>query len=197
MSKIYIIMGKSATGKDTIFKKLVEREELALHTVIPYTTRPIRREETEGVEYFFVSENRLLELEAQGKIIEQRSYDTIHGIWHYFTVEDGQIDLSDANYLLRGTFESYEQIQKFYGKEKVEPLYIDVEDGVRLRRALSREQKQKPPKYAEMCRRYLADDEDFSEQNLGALGIVKKYNNIDINICLQEIVDHIKEKTSR
>lgn len=190
-------MGKSATGKDTIFKKLVEREELSLHTVIPYTTRPIRREEVDGVEYYFVGEDRLKELEKQGKIIEHRSYDTVHGVWHYFTVEDGQIDLNKADYILIGTLESYEQIRKFYGEDKVEPIYIEVEDGVRLRRALSREQKQKPPKYAEMCRRFLADDEDFSEKNLSALGIDKKYNNIDINICLQEIIDHIQEKTSR
>jgi guanylate kinase len=190
-------MGKSATGKDTIFKKLVEREDLSLHTVVPYTTRPIRREETDGVEYYFVGQDQLKEMENQGKIIEHRSYDTIHGVWHYFTVEDGQIDLKKADYILIGTLESYEQIQKFYGEDKVEPIYIEVEDGVRLRRALSREQKQNPPKYAEMCRRYLADDEDFSEKKLSALGIDKKYNNIDINICLQEIIDHIQEKTSR
>ncbi|NLP15475.1 MAG: guanylate kinase, partial [Clostridiales bacterium] len=52
MSKIYTVIGKSATGKDTIYKKLLEHEELGLRSVIMYTTRPIRKSETDGVEYF-------------------------------------------------------------------------------------------------------------------------------------------------
>ncbi|MDI9488375.1 MAG: guanylate kinase, partial [Bacillota bacterium] len=42
MSKIYIIMGKSASGKDTIYKKLLEHKQLNLKNVVTYTTRPIR-----------------------------------------------------------------------------------------------------------------------------------------------------------
>src|SRR5690554_6735022 len=90
MSKIYTVIGKSATGKDTIYKKLLEHEELGLRSVIMYTTRPIRKSETDGVEYFFVDEARLKELKKQNKVIEHRSYNTIHGEWHYFTVDDGQ-----------------------------------------------------------------------------------------------------------
>ena len=44
-------------------------------------------------------------------------------------------------------------------------IYIEVEDGVRLERALKREQQQASPKYAEMCRRFLADQDDFPKKN--------------------------------
>ncbi len=193
MSKIYIIIGKSATGKDTIFKKLLENPQLELKTVTMYTTRPIRHSETDGVEYYFVDEARLRELEAQNKIIEHRSYDTIHGEWHYFTVNDGQIDLDKYDYIMHGTLYSYGQIRDYFGRDRVVPLYIEVEDGIRLMRALRREQKQEEPKYAELCRRFLADDEDFSEENIARYGITKRYVNMDINICLQEIIDDIKK----
>jgi guanylate kinase len=195
MGKIFIVMGKSATGKDTIYKKLLEAEELNLKTAVMYTTRPIRMAEEDGVEYHFVDEETLLELQKQNKIIEHRSYDTIHGTWHYFTVNDGQINLEERDYLMIGTLETYAQIREYFGKDRVIPIYIEVEDGIRLLRALKREQKQEQPKYAEMCRRFLADEEDFSEENLQKNGIIKRYQNTDINICLYEVTDSIKNFT--
>ncbi len=195
MARIFIVMGKSATGKDTIYKKLLEREELELKTAVMYTTRPKRHSEVNGVEYHFVEEATLLELKRQNKIIEHRSYETVHGTWHYFTVNDGQIDLEKADYLMIGTLETYVQIREYFGKDKVIPIYIEVEDGARLLRALKREQKQDQPKYAEMCRRYLADEEDFSEENLQKCGVEKRYSNIDIHQCLQEIEQDIKNYT--
>lgn len=193
MGRIFIVIGKSATGKDTIYKRLHESQELSLQTVVMYTTRPIRAMETDGVEYFFVSEDKLKEFQEQKKVIEHRSYNTVHGVWHYFTVNDGQIDLDNVNYLMLGTLESYEQIQRFYGKDKVTPIYIEVEDGARLLRAIKREMNQREPKYAELCRRFLADDEDFSESNILKYGIRERYQNIDLNGCLEEIEADIKK----
>ena len=54
MGKIYCIMGKSSTGKDTLFKKILGDESLSLKTIVPYTTRPVRAGEKNGVEYFSV-----------------------------------------------------------------------------------------------------------------------------------------------
>lgn len=195
MARIFIVIGKSATGKDTIYKKLLESEELNLKTAVMYTTRPIRKSEENGVEYYFVEEETLKRLQEQNKIIEHRAYNTVHGTWHYFTVNDGQIDLNKADYLMIGTLETYAQIIEYFGKDKVIPIYLEVEDGIRIIRAIKREQKQEQPKYAEMCRRYLADEEDFSEENLERNGITKKYQNTDINICIYEIIDDIKNFT--
>jgi guanylate kinase len=195
MARIFIIIGKSSTGKDTIYKRLLELEELKLKTAVMYTTRPIRKSEVDGVEYHFVDEAAMEELRKQNKIIEHRSYETIHGTWHYFTVNDGQINLEEADYLMIGTLETYVQIREYFGKDRVVPIYIEVEDGTRLLRAIRREQKQEEPKYAEMCRRYLADEEDFSEENLINTGIQKRYQNLDINVCLYQIQEDIKNFT--
>ncbi|MDF2609124.1 MAG: hypothetical protein K0R92_598 [Lachnospiraceae bacterium] len=193
MSKIFIVMGKSATGKDTIFKQLIDNTELQLKSVIGYTTRPIRKGETHGVEYYFVSEEKLKEWITMDKVIEHRAYKTMHGIWNYFTLDDGQIDLSSWNYLFITTLEAYEQVRNYYGDDKVVPIYIEVEDGVRLERALKREKKQDKPKYAELCRRFLADEQDFSEENLNKLKIFKRYHNENLEDCMKEIVKDIKE----
>ena len=187
MGKIYYLMGKSSSGKDTIYKHLISDEELKLRTIVGYTTRPIREGEREGVEYYFVSREKMELLKEQGKVIESRDYNTIHGVWSYFTADDNQINLSKHNYLLIGTLEAYLNIRVYFGEENVVPLYIEVDDGIRLMRALNREMQQVNPKYAEMCRRFLADQEDFSEEKLSEAGITKRYNNDDIRECLANI----------
>ena len=194
MPKIYAVMGKSASGKDTIYKRLLEEESICLKKIVPYTTRPIRQEETNGVEYFFVTEEQLNILEVQGKIIECRVYNTIHGKWYYFTADDGQINLDREDYLMITTLEGYEKIRNYFGKERVVPIYIEVEDGLRLERALKREKQQSMPKYKEMCRRFLADSEDFSEDNLKAKHIEKRYVNIDFELCLSKIIADIQKE---
>ena len=190
MGKIYYIIGKSSSGKDTIFKELLDRIP-QLKRVVPYTTRPVREGEENGVEYFFTDEEQVQKLEQAGRIIELRAYDTACGVWKYFTADDGQIDLEAGNYLMIGTLEAYEKMIQYYGAEKIIPLYIEVEDGERLSRALARERQQAQPKYKELCRRFLADEEDFSEDKLGRLGITRRFCNEDIEHCLGEITEVI------
>lgn len=194
MGKIFFILGKSSSGKDTIFQKIKENNELGLKTVVGYTTRPMRENEVDGEEYFFVDRDRLEELKNDDKVIESRDYNTVHGIWSYFTVDDGQIDLDQDDYLYIGTLESYEQVRNFYGEDKVIPIYIEVEQGERLRRAVLREIEQSEPKYEELCRRFLADEQDFREEEINRLGIEKKYMNEDLDTCVDEIVKDIMAK---
>lgn len=187
MGNIFYVMGKSATGKDTIFKLLLERRK-KLKTIVPYTTRPIRAGETDGVEYFFVTEKGLGRLREEGKVIEERTYQTVLGPWSYFTVNDGQFDQEDSDYLMIGTLESYEKMRQYFGKEKLIPVYVEAEDGIRLERAVNREKFQKEPRFAEVCRRYLADEQDFCEENLISCGICTRYKNSDLDACLEDIL---------
>lgn len=191
MSKIFYLMGKSASGKDTIYKK-IKQQLKDFKTIVIYTTRPIREGEKNGVEYFFVDDNDVENLQKEGKVIELREYNTVHGIWKYFTVDDGQFD-TEAHVIAIGTLQSYVQLKTYFGEEKMVPIYVEVEDGIRLERALAREREQKQPKYEEMCRRFLADAEDFSSKKLKEAGIEKKFSNIDMTQCVEEIMLCIKE----
>ena len=195
MGKIFLLMGKSTSGKDTIYRNLIEDESLFLKKVVPYTTRPQRSGETDGVQYFFKTEEEYQDLKKKGQIIEERTYHTNYGEWRYFTVDDGQIVLSDGDYLVIGTLESYCYIRDYFGKENVVPLLIDVEARIRLERAMKREGKQENPRYDEMCRRFLADEEDFSEDKLKAAGIDTRFpNNDKIEDCISSIKAFILDK---
>ena len=135
MGHIYYIMGKSASGKDSVFRVLAADPELRLRTVVMYTTRPMREGEQDGREYFFRNEEFLAAKQAEGTVIESRTYETVCGLWSYFTLDDGQIDLENHRYLMIGTPESYLATKKYFERQKktpLSPLYIHVEDGERL-----------------------------------------------------------------
>ena len=152
----------------------------------------MRSGETDGQTYVFCTEQQVADFEAAGKIIELRAYHTVYGIWKYFTADDGQICLAESDYLMIGTLEAYEQIRDYFGMDKVCPVYVEVDDGLRLQRALDRERAQDQPKYAEMCRRFLADEEDFSDENLERAGITKRFQNTDLDQVTQEIASYMK-----
>lgn len=191
MGKMVYLMGKSSTGKDTIYKNLLQWKETSFDKVVLYTTRPIRAHEKDGREYHFTDEARYQELLTAGKIIEDRVYQTFYGPWRYFTVDDGNIDLQNRNYLVIGTLESFVKTAEYFSRDKVLPIYIEVDDGVRLERAIQRERCQETPKYEEMCRRFLADAADFSEEKLEEAGITRVFENDDLDRCVQEIEEYL------
>ena len=94
----------------------------------------------------------------------------------------------DARIIFFGEKGSYSEqaMKEYFGEEKIVPVYIQVEDGERLLRAVAREQKEAEPKYAELCRRFLADEEDFSEERLQRAGVEVRFENIDLEKCLKE-----------
>ena len=195
MGRIFYIMGKSSSGKDTIYSRLFRDKEFGLKNVLLYTTRPVRQGEADGREYHFVDEERFRQFMDEGKVIEYRTYETVHGPWTYFTADDGQVDLKVRSYLAIGTLESYENIKRYFGEENVCPIYVEVEDGERLKRALAREELQEKPRYAEMCRRFLADTEDFSEENLERAGIRRRFQNVELESCMEEIREYIRSRS--
>ena len=187
-------MGKSASGKDSIYRELVNDKEMALKRVIPYTTRPKRNGEAEGREYLFVTSGKFQEMADAGQVIESRTYQTVHGPWTYFTADDGQVDIQGKDrYLLVTTLEAYLALREHFGRENVVPLYLEVEDGERLARALARERTQDVPGYAEMCRRFLSDMEDFSEDKLRQAGIAHRYQNTSMEKCIRDIRETLLE----
>lgn len=192
--KIIYIMGKSSAGKDTIYKIL--KENIDVKPYVLYTTRPIRTGEKEGIDYNYLTNEEMEQYfqEKNSKVIESRTYNTIYGPWTYATILDNQF-LSGKNLLMTGTLESYNAILEFFkNKENIEmiPIYIEVEDGIRLERALKREKEQSNPKYVELCRRFIADSQDFSEENINKCGIKKRFQNDNLDNCVNEIIEYLK-----
>lgn len=197
MGRIFYLMGKSASGKDSLFKLLVNDSGLNLKTVTLYTTRPVRAEEKDGREYNFCSVDFFEKMVEENKVIESRTYNTVCGPWTYFTLDDGQINIKENNYIMIGTLESYEKTREYFGADALVPVYVTVENGERLTRALNREKLQENPKYAEMCRRFLADEADFSTENLDRCGIKKGFENNELKKCYEEIRNMIVEECGK
>lgn len=186
MGKIYYVMGKSAAGKNTVYDALCA-ECKDIKQLIGYTTRPKRDDELDGRDYHFVSSEMIDSYKNRGKLVESRTYHTIHGDWIYATIDDESVDLSRYDYIGIGTLESYVQLKEYYSQENVYPIYIEIDDGLRLERAIKRERRQKEPRYKELCRRFLADEEDFASDKLKSAGISKSYDNKDFRDCIEAI----------
>lgn len=192
MNHIFYIMGKSSSGKDSVYKRLLS--DLNLIPVVTYTTRPMRENECNGREYHFVDKECFDEMCRNGEIIEKRIYNTVYGEWIYFT-SGNCINLENGNYIGIGTLESYVRVRDYFGSDTVIPIYIEVDDDIRLIRAVERERLETFPKYKELCRRFIADSDDFSEENLLSAGVIKRfYNNTEIDVCVDEIENYINKK---
>jgi len=136
-------------------------------------------------------------LKRQGRIIEERTYHTTQGEWKYFTVWNEKLDLKHYHYLMIGTLESYIRTKEWTGKENIVPVYIVLDDGERLQRALTRERYQKNPQYEEMCRRFLADTKDFSEEKIREAEVEVRFWNGELDNCLGEIMEYLRIETER
>lgn len=192
--KIIYIVGKSSVGKDTIYKIL--KQKMDIKPYVLYTTRPIRTGEENGVNYYYLKQEEMEKSinEKNSKVMEYRTYNTIYGPWTYATIIDNQFE-SNKDLLMEGTLESYNAVKKYFEnneKVKVIPIYIEVDDGIRLERALKREREQENPKYEELCRRFLADSKDFSESKIIESGIKKRFQNINIEDCVKEIIEYVE-----
>lgn len=198
MGKIFCLMGKSGSGKDTIFEHLLKDETLHLKPIILYTTRPMRESEVNGKTYHFITEKELKAYKDTGKVIEERMYNTVYGPWYYATIDDGTICTRERNYyIMIVTLEGYNQLVDYFGQAVIEPIYIEVEDGERLKRAINRESIELKPKYEELCRRFLADSKDFSREKLEEAHIETYYNNDVLEKCLHQVKHKIADIINR
>lgn len=192
VSKIFCLVGKSASGKDTLFKEILRQEVDDLVPVIPYTTRPKRSNEDEGVDYHFATEEDLERFRAEGRVIEERQYNTTQGVWRYFTV---RFELEEGrNYILITTLEGALSLSAAYGAEVVQIVYLTLDDKTRLLRCIDREAKQATPDYEEVCRRFIADQRDFCDDKLRPL---KNLHRIDTAQSLSDCLKQWQELYER
>lgn len=203
MSNLIYIMGKSSAGKDTIYQKVKEKIDTNLY--IPYTTRPMREGETQGREYNFITREEFNILEKEQKVMENRNYNVINkngerDIWTYATIADKQWE-KEGDFLSIGTLESYTSILKYLRSHpekslRMVPVYIQISEEERKRRAIAREKTQIKPNFEEMERRLRADNIDFSSEKLRDAGIsqFETFENYDLEKCVNKIVDYIGKR---
>ena len=170
MRKIFAIMGKASTGKDTLTKMLSETLELPI--ALSFTTRPMRVGEKQGVEYNFISDDDFWDLHGCDLLAEYTSYEVASGeTWHYGLTKE---ELEKAEYVLVIVNpDGFKQLTEIYG-DKVCSILIDAPADVRIKRYLDRDIVTEE-KAEECCRRFLADNKDFK--------------NISTNHCITNVGD--------
>lgn len=156
---LLILVGCSSSGKDTLVKKLIN--ELGYESAISHTSRPMRKGETQGVEYNFITYKQIVEMEEKGKLIESRHYNTIDGEWIY-GLSTTAIDF-EKNMVVIVDFEGLKQMNKWLYKNNkihlVTSFYIHCDAQERLKRSITREGNMSDSQVMEVCRRLLDDEE--------------------------------------
>ena len=182
MNRVFCLVGKSCSGKDTLYARILDRcPELV--PVVPCTTRPRRTGETDGQSYWFVSEDQLRRYEAEGQVVEKREYHTTQGLWTYFTLRF----TLDADRLVITTLEGAQALMDCYGPDAARLVCLHVDDRTRLLRCIDRESRQERPDYAEVCRRFLADQADFSQERLAAFPCLHMIDTgAELETCLAQ-----------
>lgn len=162
---ISIICGKSASGKDTLLKKMVEKYDLI--PLITMTTRPMRDGEHDGVDYDFVSRDMFQYLIDHNQMLEYRSYNTkfngVDDIWYYGNVKKELNPCYD--YVIVLDLVGAKAFVDYYGKDECIVTYLNVSDDVREQRARQRGSFD----ITEWNRRLKADEEDFSIDKVQAI----------------------------
>ena len=154
---LYLIIGKSGSGKNTLKKELLNLGAEPLHEC---TTRPARPGETDGKDYFFLTEKEF----HQGPIIGKVHFKTEYGNWHFGVMKEKVEE--DKLYCLVICPKQYEEVVTYYmDKADIISIWIDTDDEQRILNIILREEQKDRPDYTEICRRIKSDAIDFSEES--------------------------------
>ena len=185
MSKIKLLalFGESSAGKDSI-QHWLEHNLKNTHGIISYTTRPSREYEIEGREYHFISDIKFKTLIESNKMLEYTKFNN----WYYGTY----INELDKNKINIGVFNP-EGIRNILSHNDIDilPVWIKASEKTRLLRSLKREAY---PNCTEICRRFLADQKDFSNIDFNYEIFLNEYGYNDYHGFLNrpKISDFIK-----
>lgn len=154
--KLIVVIGRSASGKDTLVKGIVKKFP-NLHLIIHYTTRPKRNNET-GEEYHFISIDKYEEMVNNQKFFVTTCFNN----WYYAI----GFDSFEADKINIGVFNPIELKQLMATFSDLFDIYVIetiTDRAIRYERSLDR-LKEHPfddEGLKEICRRDKADEEDF------------------------------------
>lgn len=184
-------MGKSSTGKDTIYRELLNILKDKVKPITLFTTRPPRSTEVEGREYHFITKEELNKLSRDNKVIEQRVYNTIYGPWTYATI-DNNID-PNVPHIALGTLVSLEKMRNYFGEDNIIPIYLEVDDDIRRERTLLRLCEFGDTSDSdEAIRRWEVDEIDFSKKKIAEARVnIIDNSTDDISVAINKILEYI------
>ena len=179
-----ILIGKTASGKDTILNNLVTRH--GYKKIITYTTRPMRDGEKQDITYHFVSENDFKQKIKNGFFAEWKTYNTEFGVWYYGTAIEDLANAKDNNIIIL-TPNGYREIANKLLNTHIS-IYVYANNSTIKNRLIKRGDN---PKEAE--RRLLHDNEDFKGLENEITKIVYNNEGISIDEVVSKVLRIIQE----
>lgn len=178
---IVVLVGKSCVGKDRVREWLCS--DKGYKKLISYTTRPMRNNEKDGVDYWFIDNEHMNFLKNKGYILDYREYKVSGGdIWGYGHFNTDKDVFKNEIYVAIADLDGAKAFKEKYGDDCL-IIYIEASYYQRRARANIRDDNA-----LEIERRFKQDDIDFSNEKL--------YNIIDFSVenqdgCLGGTVDTI------
>ena len=185
MAKVFILIGKSGSGKSTIESKI---EKMGYcKRLISSTTRDKRTNEIDGVDYNFISEEEFNKCLDEELFAEHSSYTTVNGQANY-GIRMKDIDATKNSVCVLNPHGASQMVRKL-GKDKCVTIYIQRDDRERVISALIRDNSDFESVFKEAYRRYEADKLDFWHAEEESNYVV--YNK-DLSMTIHKIVKIIE-----
>lgn len=167
-----IMIGKTASGKDTIINKLVTKH--GYKRVITYTTRPMRPGEQQDVTYHFITEEDFKKKIEDNFFAEYKTFNTQFGTWYYGTAIEDLENMDNKTIIILTPSGYRDIIHKIKNRPKV--IYIYANNATIKERLRSRGDDK-----SEAQRRLEHDNSDFKgvENEVDKIFYNNKGNNID------------------
>lgn len=193
--KIFALLGYSSVGKDTILKQVLKDMD-DVKPIISTTTRPMRKGETEGVEYYFIDDKTFMEKGTD--FVEQRIYHTKvkengvekNATWRY-GIERMELEKDDYLIVIVDSV-GYKELKNYVGNNKIVPIFISAPQEELKARALARGDLE-----AEVDRRLKDDYERFMDFRVRTVYHEVKNTNGRLEEAIKEveniITKHINE----
>ena len=138
-NKVICLVGYQGSGKDSILNELVKKH--GFRSYISHTSRPMRPNEAEGREYFFISKEDFLNKATNGYFIETRHYFTTvenkRSIW-YYGLSKQQADKRDKPCAVILDKQGMLDFAKYVGEDNVVVIYLEVDEEIAKQRAIKR-----------------------------------------------------------
>lgn len=188
---IVVLLGKSASGKDTVAKTLSDR--YGYTPIVSTTSRPMRSNEVNHKDYHFVSNEVFLKLIKDEKLVEYRLYKTIQDggcVEWYYGIGKKDVEKKDGKGVCVVDLTGLKHMKEEYGNSVIS-IYIDVPEGKRRCRAMSRDSGFE---LGEWSRRDSDDEVRFKNIDITADIVVK---NDTLQDCVRDIKLGVKKILER
>lgn len=148
MKKVFLVLGKSGSGKDTLLNNILESGELDLKRVIRETSRPRRTYEQDGLQYHFKTEKVMRE--RMGEYLEWDCFNDWFYATHPEALKDGN------NFIMTGSPSTLMMLKRFSSEIELNAIFLNVSEDVQFKRLSKRGDSDR-----EVNRRIEADNRDF------------------------------------